>query len=138
MSVVTVSTEQARKEVRAEHDVRLVTLKEEGSAFRDLPNGVYGFTYAPATETPVFERHSYHSFEVHKLPDGSGQIFGYCTAEDAAKVQARSEMFEITLYPDTWANATEMVCIPFSWLLTDIYKPVRREGNATPLRLSAG
>ena len=130
-----VSQDQARERYRVEHKVRLVSEADEGAAFAHLPNGVYGFTYAPATETPIFQRKSYHSFEVHKLPDGSGQLISYCTAEDAAKLDGKGE-FDITIYPDPWENATVPVSIPFDWVYTNLYKPVRRDGNAIPLHVS--
>ena len=44
--------EQQREQLRAEHKLRPVKSEEEGTAITKLPNGVYGFTYAPATETP--------------------------------------------------------------------------------------
>jgi hypothetical protein len=131
-----VSTDQARQRFRAEHKVRLVSPQEDGRGFSSLPTGVYGFSYAPATETPLFVRHSFHSFEVHKLADGTGAIIGFCTAADAAKLREKAERFDITLYPDVWQQATEPVAVPIPWLLNDLYKPQREDGNPMPLRLA--
>ena len=128
------SQDQARERYRLEHQVRLVPPSHEGAGFADLPSGVYGFTYAPATETPIFERHSYHSFEVHKLPDGSGRLIAFCTPQDAAQLTGTGE-FDITVYPDAWENASVPVTIPFDWIFTSLYKPVRRDGNAIPLHI---
>ena len=130
-----VSQDQARERYRVEHKVRLVSEADEGAAFAHLPNGVYGFTYAPATETPIFQRQSYHSFEVHKLPDGSGQLIAFCNRDDAGKLDGKGE-FDITIYPDPWENATVPVSIPFDRVFTSLYKPVRRDGNAIPLHIS--
>ena len=128
------SQDQARERYRLEHQVRLVSPADEGTSFSHLPAGVYGFTYAPATETPVFQRQSYHSFEVHKLLDGSGEMIAYCTQQDAAQLNAAGE-FEITVYPDVWESATVPVSIPFDRIQTSLYKPVRRDGNAIPLQI---
>ena len=131
----TVTQDQARQRFRAEHQVHLVSELDEGSSFAQLPAGVYGFTYAPATETPVFQHHSYHSFEVHRLPDGSGRMIAFCSPEDAAKLRSPGEQ-EITACPEPWESATEPVAIPFDWIQTSLYKPVRRDGNAISLHVS--
>lgn len=123
-----------RDRLRAEHRVRCISSEDEGNAFSKLPNGVYGFTYAPATETPLFARHSWHSFEVHKLPDGSGRLLVYCTPEEAARI-ASGEALEITVYPDPWESATQLVAVPLERMMNSLYKPIRYDGNAIPLRL---
>ena len=58
------SADQARERNRAAHKVRLITSREEGRGFAKLPTGVYGFTYAPAPETPLFVKHSFGAYEV--------------------------------------------------------------------------
>ena len=133
-----VSADQARERYRVEHQVRLVSDAEDGTGFAHLPPGVYGFTYAPATETPIFKRHSYHSFEVHKLPGGSGRLISFCTPEVAEELKSNGKEIEVTLYPDPWEKATVPVAIPFDWILANLYKPVRRDGNAIDIRISTG
>ncbi len=132
------SADQAREQLRSGNQVRLISSDEEGQAFHAIPTGVYGFTYAPATETPVFARRSYHSYEVHKLNDGSGRLIGFCAAADAARVRTGKGDFEITACPDPWNDATELVVIPMDAITNSLYKLNRREGNAIPLRLSFG
>jgi hypothetical protein len=127
--------DQARELLRREHNVRIVRGEEEGLAFHKLPGGVYGFTYAPATETPLFGHKSYHSFEVHKLPDGSGRLIGYCAPEDTARIQSIGQQVDLTLYPDPWESATNLMSIDLGWLVSDNYRPVRKEGNGLLLRL---
>src|SRR5690348_7930864 len=56
--------------LRAEHQVRLIDPNDEGMSFEKLPVGVYGFSYAPQQESPLFGNKMYQNFEVHKLPDG--------------------------------------------------------------------
>jgi hypothetical protein len=127
--------DQAREFLRREHNVRSLRAEEEGLAFKKLPGGVYGFTYAPATETPLFSHRSYHSFEYHKLADGSGRLIGYCSPEDFAKMQSLGQPVEIVLYPDPWENATQLTFIDTDWLVSDAYRPARNEGNGVSLRL---
>lgn len=137
MTAAVVSPERTREQFRTEHNVRLIRPEEEGDGFNRLPPGVYGFTYAPATETPVFERRSYHSFEVHKLADGAGRLIGCCSSEDAEKLRdARASSFEMILFPESWEQATTLVSIPLDWVAASLYKPVRRDGNGVPLHLS--
>jgi hypothetical protein len=132
----TLSSGKARDQLRSEHQVQLISPDDEGSAFDRIPNGVYGFTYAPGTETPVFRGQSYHSFEVHKRPDGSGFLVAHCTPEDLAALKRGGRTVEITAYPDPWEKATEAVAIPIGAVVSGYYKPVRQDGNGIPLRLS--
>lgn len=67
---VLLETAATREAIRESHQVRLIDRADEGEAAHKLPNGIFGFTFAPLTETPVFAKHSHQSFEVHKLPDG--------------------------------------------------------------------
>jgi hypothetical protein len=129
--------EQQREQLRAEHKLRPVKSEEEGTAITKLPNGVYGFTYAPATETPLFARKSYHSFEVHKTSDGIAHMLAFVTPADAARIGAHEDDIDVTIYPDPYEAATEMVIIPFDRVLTSLYKPIRHDGNAVPIKLAA-
>jgi hypothetical protein len=132
---IPVLADLTREGLRAEHQVRPLRPDEEGSAFSKLPGGVYGFTYAPATETPLFAAQAYHSFEVHKLPDGSGRLLVHCTREQKARLQSGGPAEEMLVYPDPWQDATELVAIALDRLMNSLYKPIRRDGNAVPLRV---
>ena len=129
--------EQRREQLRSEQKLRPLRNDEEGAAVAALPSGVYGFTYAPATETPLFARKSYHSFEVHKTGDGTAQMIAFVTSTDAARIQAHEDEIDVTIYPDPYENATEMVIIPFDRVLSSLYKPIRYDGNAVPVKLAA-
>lgn len=135
-AATTLSYGKAREQLRSEHQVRLIAPDEEGHAFDRIPNGVYGFTYAPATETPVFLRQSYHSFEVHKLAGGAGFLLVHCRPDDVAKLKAGGGPVQVTAYPDPWQDATEPVAVPMHLIVSSLYKPVREDGNAIPLKLS--
>lgn len=133
----TLSTNQTREDFRAEHRVRLVSNQEEGRGFERLPSGVYGFTYAPATETPLFSRGGYGAYEVHKLADGAGRMIVYCSPATAAALAARPEMLQVDVYPDAHGDATVLVALPMEWITSSVHKVVRREGNPVTLKVSA-
>jgi hypothetical protein len=125
------------QQLRSEYKLRPLTKEEEGLALTKLPNGVYGFSYAPATETPLFARKSYHSFEVHKISDGTGYLIAFVASGDADRLRTRNEEIQITVYPDPHDEATSLVSIPFDRILSSLYKPIRYDANALPLRLTA-
>jgi hypothetical protein len=136
-AITPLSADQARERFRAAHKVRLITSQEEGRGFAKLPAGVYGFTYAPATETPLFVKHSFGAYEVHKLGDGTGRLIAFCSAADAARLNSgRPEAFEADVYPAAFQNATELITVPFAWIQNEVYKVVRRDGNPVTLRIS--
>lgn len=122
-------TYSRREEIRREHRVRLISTDEEGLAAAGLPDGVYGFTYAPLSETPLFRRHAYHSFECHKTAGGAGYVLAYVSAAEAAQIRARERDVKVKLYPDTWEAATELVAIPIARLTSKKMNPSREPGN---------
>ena len=129
--------QEQREQLRNEYKLRPLNGSEEGQGIATLPNNVYGFSYAPTTETPLFARKSYHSFEVQKLSDGSAYVVAFVTPTDAERLRERNVEIDVTIYPDPHEEADTMVSIPFDRVLTNLYKPVRRDGNAVPIRLAA-
>ena len=129
--------EQEREQLRTERNLRPLRSEEEGSGVHKLANGVYGFSYAPATETPLFTRKSYHSYEVHKLADGTAHLLAYLTAEEAARIRGGDVDVEATAYPDPHGKADTLVTIAFNRILTSLYKPIRQDGNALPLKIAS-
>ena len=129
--------QQQREQLRAQYQLRSVAREEEGTPVRSLPAGVYGFSYAPATETPLFARKSYHSFEVHKRADGSAHMLAFVSKGEAERLAAHGDDIEVTVYPDPYEQSDTLVSIPFERILTSLYKPVRRDGNAVPLTIAA-
>lgn len=119
--------------LRAMNQVRLIEEKDEGSAVASLPNGVYGFSYSPQQETPLFRDEKYQCFEVHKLADGNAHLIGFVTEQDAGRLSANEEA-EVNLYPDLWNEAVKLVSIPFS-RMKQIKGPTRHDGNSVSLRL---
>ena len=126
--------EELRKRIRAENALRGLRTEEEGWGIAKAPSGVFGFTYAPGTETPLFVRRSYHSFEVHKLADGSAQVIGYVTKDEAEALSKRDSL-DIRLYPDPHGDATELVVIAFDRLMNSSFRSTREDGNPLPLQV---
>jgi hypothetical protein len=95
-----------------------------------LPKGVYGFTYSPGQEEPpVFAKKSYHSFEIHKLPDGSEHLAGYVTPFEAASLQAAKPGTEVRIFPDAWGESNRLVTVDLGLTLRVHRTPTRQEGN---------
>ncbi|HYP27352.1 MAG TPA: hypothetical protein VE262_11590 [Blastocatellia bacterium] len=123
--------------LRAANKVRLIDDSERGFGIARLPNGVYGFTYAPQQESPLFAQKSFHSFEMHKLADGSVHLVGFVTEEEASKLASSEEYFDVDLYPDAWESSAKAVSVPSSRVL-EMKGPSRLPGNALTLRCRSG
>jgi len=122
------ATAEAAAKLRAERGLRPLQAAEQGTSVRDLPPGVYGFTYSPAFEaTPLFAQRSWRSFEFHKLADGTVAIVGYVTAADANIVNENGPA-RVTLYPDAWNDANQLVSIPLDRMAHSSRPPARDEG----------
>src|SRR5215831_166354 len=100
-------------QLRTQRGLRPLEAAEEGTAAERLPDGVFGFTYSPSEAVPLFAKKTWHSFEVHKHADGSHHLVGYVSRTDFESVDGGRQA-EITLFPDPWEDATELVTIPFS------------------------
>lgn len=131
------STDGVVERLRAVNKVRLIDDRERGFGISRLPNGVYGFTYAPQQESPLFAQKAFHSFEMHKLPDGSVHLVGFVTGEEASKLSSSDEYFDVNLYPDAWESSVNAVSIPSSCIL-EMKGPSRLPGNALTLRCRSG
>lgn len=132
---VTVSKEvvariaQERESFRNRHAVRLVQGAEEGEILKYAQGGIYGFTYAPQTlDCGLFNKNPYLSFEMHKLKDNSIRLLVAVTPEIKKKIETATELFELTIYPDAYQTATELVVLPYA-SLRHLKAPKRDEGN---------
>lgn len=122
--------------LRAAHGVRLVELAEEGVPFPNLPAGVYGFAHSPDKDSsPLYQKHTYQTFEVHKLPDGSRILVGYATPEDAPAFANGAADRELRLYPEPWGTAVELVSVEWERCEPSRRGPSRQDGNYLGLRL---
>lgn len=117
-----------RSMFRVRHGVRPLQAAEEGNPVEGLPNGVYGFSYSPASEAiPLFARHSLQSFEIHKAADGEVHILGYLGSKQAEELKSGGPA-EVRLYPDAYGEATELTAIPLDAIVRS-KGPSRSEGN---------
>ena len=126
--------EITREDLRRDHRVRLVTTEEEGCALNRLPPGTYGWTYAPASESPLFSKQGFQSFEVHKAQDGTGYLVAYATDSDANALAGKERPIELKVYPETFEGATRLVCLRADGLRKRTHQPSREEGN--PVQVS--
>ncbi len=120
--------------MRALHQVKLVEEAQEGTGIADLPNGRYGFTWAPQSESPLFRKQGYQSFEIHKAATGEIHIMGFITAEDSSRLATSNEEFYINLYPAAYENASKVVAINKSQIVQH-RDPSREAGNSVKLKL---
>jgi hypothetical protein len=128
------SIRAAKEAARTRHGVRLVDAKDEGAGITAVPNGVYGFTYSPGMESPLFAMEKYHTFEIHKLNDGSVRILGFVTPDKKAELESNNDILEIQVFPTAWADSDQMVIIPGEWVVGAPKAP-REEGNPVNFRL---
>ena len=118
------------EQLRSEHRVRALTKEEEGFNIYHLPDGVYGFTYAPGLkEVPVYSKPHYQIFEVHKLAGGSVHLVGFVTPGDKARIDGAKEAIQAVIYPDRWEAATELVSIADLRLQPAKKAVTREDGN---------
>jgi hypothetical protein len=116
--------------LRARHQVRPLQPEEEGFSIGRLPPGVYGFAYAPGQdEVPVFAGHSYHSFEIHKLADGTEFLLGFVTPDEEKALEAGQPGVAVTLYPAPWDNSQTLVSVPASRMVAPKKLLRREDGN---------
>jgi hypothetical protein len=105
----------AQESLRQEHDVRLVTVAEEGEGVNRLPGGVYGFTYSPALENaPLFATRRYRSYETHKLASGDVFVVGFVTEDVARQLTSAAAETTVLVQPEPDDRAATLVKIPYS------------------------
>ncbi|HTR37283.1 MAG TPA: hypothetical protein VMH80_15365 [Bryobacteraceae bacterium] len=122
--------------LRASHQVRPLQPSEEGAGVDALPDGVYGFAYAPgALAVPLFSKESYHAFEVHKAADGAVYVIGFLTPEEAAALDSASAGASFQLFPAPWENAQSLVSVPLARIVAPKRMP-REDGNPFPFTIA--
>jgi hypothetical protein len=123
------------EQLRAAHHLRPLIPEEEGTAADRLPNGIYAYAYAPAEAAiPLFAKKSWHSFEMHKRPDGSLHLVGFVTAKEAEQLR-RSSPGEAVVFPDPWEDANQLVSVPMSRVIPSKKGPSREGGNGLKVAL---
>lgn len=121
--------------LRARNKVRLVEEREEGCGVAQLPNGVYGFSYAPQQDAPLFTNKMFRNFEVHKLADGAIHVIGFVTEKERAQLSPLNEQIEVKLYPDPYEGSVNAVEVPLD-CVTKATGPSREDGNFLKLSVA--
>ena len=102
----------AREQLRSTNRVVPVSKEDEGRSWSKISNGVYGFTYTPASENGgIFIAEPKQSYEMHKLADGSLHIVAFATPEYAEKL-SRPGAQDLEVYPIPTETATVLVVVP--------------------------
>jgi hypothetical protein len=121
--------------IRDRHQVRSLRPEEEGFSIARLPAGVRGFTYAPGQpEVPVFANKTFHSFEVHKVADGTEYLIGFVTPSEEAALEAAEPGASINMFPDASDASPILVSVPVARILPPKRMP-REDGNPFPFSL---
>jgi hypothetical protein len=129
--------EDLRRAFREKHGVRLVTAEEEGTGLHRLPNGVFGYTYAPGLDqAPLFQEYRYQAFETHKLADGTVVLIGFVTPAEAAQIEA-FEAIRFRLLPAPSDEAQTAVALPL-WRIQRHREHSTRDGKGFEVDLIGG
>jgi hypothetical protein len=101
--------------LRTTHNVRLVSVAEEGTGVNGLPEGVYGFTYSPALpNAPLFAERRFRSYETHKIAGGEIYVIGFTDVETAAALESTGSEQTIQIQPEPDGSANVLVKVPYS------------------------
>jgi hypothetical protein len=116
-----------REQLRELGAVALVKPENHGFALEKQPNGVYGFSYAPLQECPVYGQQTFQVFEVHKRTDGSKWVLGHLTPDEIAAYE-RGELVEVSLYPEAFEQSVQLFALAADQVLKH-RTPSRIDGN---------
>lgn len=118
------------EQLRSERGLRALTSQEEGTDIYHLPNGVFGFTYAPGLkEVPVYSKQHYHGFEIHRLANGEVHVVGYVTPDESTKISSSKEAAQAVVFPEPWEKSTELISLAGSRLQPAKKAVTREDGN---------
>ncbi|HXV65381.1 MAG TPA: hypothetical protein VEK15_32095 [Vicinamibacteria bacterium] len=133
---LTEETQRQFEQARAARALRPLTEDESGGGVERLPDGVYGFTYSPAEPNfPLFRQRDLRTFETHKLADSRVFLLGFLTAEEKAGFDdPRTARLTLHLFPEPKGDATHLVSIPMSRVLSHIENSARA-GNGLALEI---
>ena len=118
------------EQLRSQRQLRTLTKEEEGSDIYKLPNGVWGFSYAPGLkEVPIYSKGHYHGFEIHRLSNGEVHVIGFVTPEEKAQWSSSKVAVKAAIYPERWEASTELVSVVDSRLQPAKKALAREDGN---------
>ena len=117
-------------QLRSERALRPPTKEEEGTSIFHLPDGLFGFTYAPGLkEVPVYAKRHYHGFEVHRLANAEIHLVGFVTPDEKAKLTGAKEAVQLVIFPDPWEQSTELISVSQTRLQPAKKAVSREDGN---------
>lgn len=129
------AAERERESLRKKNGVTLVDDSQDGTGLHRLPDGVYGFTYAPGmSDSPLFRKSGSRTFEIHKH-GGNEFLIGYLTADETQKLKAAPGDVELMLYPTPEGDAKNLVEVPLFRVL-EHRAQVYRETGALQIRVA--
>jgi hypothetical protein len=115
-----------------------LTDEEDGTGIDRLPNGVYGFTYAPLAENfPLFRDRDMRSYEGHKLSDGGALVLGFVTRGESMQMEAGRESVTIHLFPEPTGEANLFTAIPTARVQSHV-EHSQRSGTGLEIVLGPG
>lgn len=118
------------EQLRLERRLRPLTKEEEGTDVYKLPDGVFGFTYAPGLkEVPVFSKRHYGGFEVHRVSPGKIHLVGFVTPAEKAQIGSAPQAVQVVIFPASWKDSTEMISVVDSRLQPAKKAVAREDGN---------
>lgn len=116
-----------REAERRRAGVRAVRGLEVDAPLAELPSGVFGFTVPWGVERlrepegPLGLQPSARGtarLEVHKPGDGDLRIVVYASQETAMAIATTRGAVRVTVFPQRWAEATSLVSIPISRIVS--------------------
>ncbi|HEY7191522.1 MAG TPA: hypothetical protein VH436_33460 [Vicinamibacterales bacterium] len=101
--------------LRIAHQVRIVSVDEEGTGVNNQPGGVYGFTYSPGlANAPLFAIRRYRTYETHKLPSGEIFVIGFTKADIARALSTANDEMTLQIHPQPEGDHGALVTIRYS------------------------
>lgn len=111
-------SQNEREALRAKNNLDLITRNDEGLGWRKVANGVYGFSYTPASQDGgLFAKQPLLSFEMHKHKDGSLHVLAYGSSEEAEKL-TRAGSPELLVFPVPQEGNEVLLSIPHARIAT--------------------
>jgi hypothetical protein len=99
--------------IRSAQSLRALTEEEDGTGHRQLPSGVYGFTYSPCADNfPFFKDRDLRAYEAHKHTDGKVVLLGFLNAAENESLETATAVSTLHLFPDPKDDAIHLVQIP--------------------------
>ena len=100
--------------LRQQHQLRLLTEREEGRKIEELPDGVYGFSMCRVVALRATRGNTF-SLEIHKH-EGIVYYVGYASDEHIEKYLTHQKHFHILTYPVSREGASSLFEIPIEFV----------------------